>query len=50
VILVTATACVVTAPLVWRAFASYAKSFDNNDGMVEAVSPGVSGGRRGARP
>ena len=48
VILVTAAAAIVTAPLVWRAFASYAKSFDTTDTLIEAV--GGSGRKREARP
>lgn len=48
VILVTAAAAVITAPLVWRAFASYAKSFDNTGILIEAV--GGPGRKREARP
>jgi ribose transport system permease protein len=44
VILVTMTACVVTAPLVWRAFASYARNLANGDAIIETA------GKRGARP
>jgi hypothetical protein len=44
VILVTMTACVITAPLVWRAFASYARNLSNGDAIIETA------GKRGARP
>ena len=49
-ILVTAAMSVVTAPLVWRAFESYARNIGNDDGLGDTASAGGSAGTREVRP